>query len=533
MDFIARARCLGLFSILLTVTAARSGDLPLSDGDRIVIEGDSGADAKKWSCYLADYLILMNPSLNLHIQVLARGGTAVESALDDPTGYHGYDEYHKLTASMQPRYVFVNYGVNGGDTTDQFIAAMTDLTDNYVVAGNNAIPIMIGPQPLPRRDGPAHAVASMRMRETTLAAIRGWQKARIWHDLLSIWTNPDNWPLLSETGDVHPDTSGHILIAHSIIKMLGFSTVVAKSTIKASNRTVTSQTNCTVSNVTANANGGIDFDRLDTKLPWTVDDTQDGYNKAVIMRPEVANWQDYSIKVTKLSAGTYDILCDGTQIGSTISATTLGAGWNMADLHTGPVYAQVQEVLGRIRDMLGVDRVTLANVGPPWRGVYKYKSNAGAYYGDGQRGATLLASLQPAITEVNNYDALIHTAAQPVTRHYSIRLSGSPSPTPTATPTPTPTRDADPNCDFKRLRQHQLRPQRRAPEIMLPQWAFRILLLGLIRPWICLPTGHTISALARCPIQTLVMGLTLITSIRRARRPLTRIMCTAPLIAPG
>ncbi len=91
------------FALSLLMSTTHSADLPLSDGDRIVIEGDSGADAKKWSCYLADYLILMNPSLNLHVQVFARGGTAVESALADPTGYHGYDEYHKLTASMQPR----------------------------------------------------------------------------------------------------------------------------------------------------------------------------------------------------------------------------------------------------------------------------------------------------------------------------------------------------------------------------------------------------------------------------------------------
>ena len=171
-------------------------DLPLADGDRIVVEGDSGADAKKWSCYLADYLILMNPSLNLHIQVLARGGTTVESALDDPTGYHGYDEYHQLTASMQPRFVFLNYGVNGSDTTEQFIASMTDLTDNYVVAGNNAIPIMIGPQPIPRVDGSAR-LGLYEDAETTLAATRGWQNARIWHDLFFIWTNPANWPLLS------------------------------------------------------------------------------------------------------------------------------------------------------------------------------------------------------------------------------------------------------------------------------------------------------------------------------------------------
>lgn len=449
-----RLAAIFLTAVLCPLISVFGADLPLVDGDRIVIEGDSGADAKKWSCYLADYLILMNPSLNLHIQVLARGGTTVESALDDLTGYHGYDEYHKLTASMQPRYVFVNYGVNGPDTTPQFIAAMTDLCDNYIVAENGAAPIMIGPGLALRTDGKARN-GDYENAETTLAASRGWRNARLWHDLFPVWTIPANWPLLSTTGNDHPDTSGHILIAHSIIKTLGFSTVVAKSEVNAGTLAVASQVNCTVSNVAGNDYSGIDFDRLDTKLPWAVDDTQDGYNKAVIIRPEVVNWQDYSIKVTNLSAGSYDILCDGAQIGS-ISADALQAGWNMADLHVGPVYAQVQEVLGKIRDMLGVDRVTLAKVGPPWVGVQKYVSNAAAYYGAGQRGGTLITSLQPALTQIANLDVSIHSAAQPVTRHYSIRLSGSSTPTPAPTPTatatftptstPAPTATVTPTC---------------------------------------------------------------------------------------
>ncbi len=425
----------------------RGADLQLSDGDRIVIEGDSGADAKKWSCYLADYLILMNPSLNLHIQVLSRSGAYVEMALDDPTGYHGNDEYSKNVASMQPKYVFINYGINGGDLTPKFIASMTDLCDNYIIARNGAIPVMVGPQPLPQV-GCRTISGDYENAETTLAASRTWQNATIWHDLFSVWNNSASWPLLSTTGNVHPDTSGHILIAHSIIHTLGFSTVVSKSEVDAETLSVTSQTNCTVNNIAANAYSGIDFDRLDAKLPWTVDDTQDGYSKAVTMRPEVANWEDYSIKVMNLSAGTYDIFCDGTAIGS-VNAITLGTSWNMADLHVGPIYAQVQEVLGRIRDMLGVNRATLADAGPPWKGVVNYKSYAVSYYTSGQRGSTLMASLQPAITKVNDLDALVHSAAQPVTRHYSIRLSGtssSPTPTATATNTPVPIPTATATC---------------------------------------------------------------------------------------
>ncbi len=431
-----------LLTILFIGAATLYGaDLPLSDGDRIVIEGDSVTDAKKWSCYLSDYLILMNPSLNLHIQILARGGTTLEYALDDPTGYHGYDEYNKLVASMQPKYVFVMYGMNGPDTPTQFGVSATDLGDNYIVGKSGAIPIFVGAQPQTTSTGRV-INGNYEDQETTLCVARDWPYARLWHALFSSWTNSANWSALQYPGTqsapaTHPGSAGHIIMAKKVIELLSWSTTVSTATINASNNTVTSSDHCAIGIPTGNAYSGVDFTRLDNRLPWSID--EDGRTNALAVDSTVNGWLTYSITVTGLSSGTYNIFCDGVQIGSDLSNTTLSTGWNMADLTSGPVFDQVQEVLGCIRDMLGVDRVTLANSGPPWHGVYKYKSNAAGAYNLGQRGAILLASLQPAITEVNNYDALIHSAAQPVTRHYSIRLSSIPNSTPTVAPTATAT----------------------------------------------------------------------------------------------
>ncbi len=446
-------RLILILSLLATIV--RGGDLPLSDGNRIVIEGDSYASQYKWSCYLAAYWILMNPSLNLHVQVVARSGTRVEQALTDPAGYTGYDQYDKTVYPLQPNVVLTNYGDNGGDTVSQFIAATIDLNDNYIIAKNSATPILVGAFPALRTDGkPLNG--NYETSEVTLGLNRGWQVGSVWHYLAPIWEVPANWPILSTTLNSHVDTSGNILEFYSIIHTLGFSTVVANSTIDASTQTLTAQTNATVTNIATNDNGGIDFDRLDTKLPWTIDHDNDGYNKAVSLLPEVRNWQDYSIAVTNLSPGSYNVFCDGVEIGSGINDVTLSRGWNMADLQSGPIFNQGQEVLNRIRDMHGVDRVMLLNTQKPdpfghlpvgWRGVTRYNSNANGYYGDGQRGTTLRASLQPAITEINNYDALIHSAAQPVTRHYSVRLSSAlPTPTATATDTPMPTATATCTC---------------------------------------------------------------------------------------
>lgn len=411
-------RLLSLFFCGSMVCAA---DLPLSIDDRVVIFGDSGADAKKWSHYVASYLLLMNPTLNLHVQVEGRGGATVQTALTDPGGYDGYDEYPKRVASYEPDFVLVNFGINGGSTPAEFIASMTDLGDNYIVSGG-ATPILISPQPLPQADGKARS-GLYEDEEQTLTTARSWPMAAIWTDLFNIWTNSNNWILLSEELDDHPDTSGHILIAHSIITTLGWETSVSQATINASSFTITSSNHCTIGTPASNAFSGVDFTRLDERLPWAVDQTQDGLSKAVTMRPAVATWQDYSVTVTGLSAGTYDILVDGSLV-ATASHTALAAGLNMFTWQQGPIFNQLQEVLGRIRDMHWVDRTTLANRPNPAQAVQKYKSNATSGYSLGLRDQALIDSLSVSLGQIATADALIHSAAQPVTRTFSIRKQG-------------------------------------------------------------------------------------------------------------
>ncbi len=429
-----------LLLILIFISATcRAGDLQLSDGDRIAFAGDSNMTQWRWVHYVASYLVLMNPTLKLHIWCAARSGTYVGQWLDDPTGYNGYDEYSKNDYAMQPRYVFAMLGVNGGEAPSVFGPKMESLVSNYVVS-QNATPIVFGPICGITTTGNTN----LRDKDdavTAFCAIHGWTNVRTWHDLSPIWTNPLNFTRLLDSITIgHASAAGHIQEAYLIIKDLGWSKTVSNATINASTGTVTSSDHCTISGLMSNAYNGVDFNRLDARLPWAIDET--GYDgnarqMATDMLPELAGWLDYSITITDLSSGTYNIFCDDVQIGS-VSNATLAIGWNMADLTSGPVFDQAQEVLGRIRDMQGVDRVTLANKNPN-KGMVRWRSNGGAYYGlQGKRGAELIAAMQPAVTELNGCDDLIHSAAQPVTRHYSVRSSG-PISTPTAVPVPTAT----------------------------------------------------------------------------------------------
>ena len=148
--------------------------------------------------------------------------------------------------------------------------------------------------------------------------------------------------------DDHTGMSGNIAFAWTLITGLGWSSDVSQAVIDGNAATLTSQNSCTVTGVSANANGGVDFTRLDSRLPWAIDEA--GRAGAVFLYPAIQGWQNYSLTVTGLNAGNYDVLCDGELIAITTDVA-LAAGWNMADLTCGPVWRQGQEVLGRIRDM--------------------------------------------------------------------------------------------------------------------------------------------------------------------------------------
>jgi hypothetical protein len=503
--------------------ASHAADLPLVDGDRIVIAGDSIPDQKMWPHYFASYLILMNPGLRLHVQTCARGGTSIGSYLD--SGDPNYEEYHKMVYALQPDYVFIASSTNGGYDKPTHKAKMQDLAANYIIGDSNATPVLLGMAPLSTVTGAAVAGDyDAANEEIALAATPPLRYHKTWTALkdrftanriftadaatdvctcsghgfpngravtLEVSVNPagpgglasfvvyyvrdatsdtfrlsatpggapvdiatngsgtqrvsDTWPVVRSriTDTDHPGSSGQIAYAWKVITGLGFTTDVSSATIAADAQSVSESHSCTISSVTANGSGGIDFVRRDARLPWAIDES--GRAGAELLYPEIKGWQKYMLIVTGLPAADYDIVINGTDVAD-LSSTTLAAGWNMADLTTGPVHDQIQEVLGRIRDMHWVDRATLLARGTPRQGVELYESYARTYYQSPHnlRGQALIDSLAPALSSIASLDELIHSAAQPQPLSFSIRRKDSAPPPedPVADPDSPP--DAEP-----------------------------------------------------------------------------------------
>jgi hypothetical protein len=117
--------------------------------------------------------------------------------------------------------------------------------------------------------------------------------------------------------------------------------------------------------------GGLSFTRLDAALPFFPAEA------AGILKwsPILEDLNDYTLKVTGLKAGKYDISIDGTKVAS-LSSEELAKGANLAAsvLAAGPIAEQVKAVKAAVeaKNKFYHDRifrgVVLSNVGnlPDW-----------------------------------------------------------------------------------------------------------------------------------------------------------------------
>jgi hypothetical protein len=171
---------------------------------------------------------------------------------------------------------------------------------------------------------------------------------------------------------VHPGPAGQALMAASILKGLHFPRLVASVEIDAAGRTCTEAKNTKVTDI-AGKDGGLSFTRLDAALPFFPPEAA-GIRK---WAPVLEELNDYSLKVTGLKPGKYDVAIDGTKVAQ-FAADELGKGVNLAAavLTAGSVAEQVKGVKAavEVKNKFYHDRifrgVTLANVTlPDWLGT--------------------------------------------------------------------------------------------------------------------------------------------------------------------
>jgi hypothetical protein len=148
---------------------------------------------------------------------------------------------------------------------------------------------------------------------------------------------------------IHPDNNGHMVMAYLILKAQGLAgKEVASINIEASNASVTSSSNCEITNIKKDSRG-IEFDYLAKALPYPMDTIARGWQQkksqadAVKIIPFIDEMNEEMLTVKGLK-GNYRLLIDNEEIG-TWPASDFAKGINLAILTNTPQYQQALKVM--------------------------------------------------------------------------------------------------------------------------------------------------------------------------------------------
>jgi hypothetical protein len=146
---------------------------------------------------------------------------------------------------------------------------------------------------------------------------------------------------------VHPNWSGHFIMAAIILQSLHAPDLVSSAALDAARRVTTSTHSCTIAWQNA-AEGVVQFQRKDEALPWPVPPEADLALKIPGCNP-ATTLNRYDLKVTGLKETTYTLSIDGRKIG-VYSEASLADGINLGFVRQGPIYDQGQKLLKAVLD---------------------------------------------------------------------------------------------------------------------------------------------------------------------------------------
>lgn len=347
------SRRLGLFAGLWIVAAASASSAQeffFKKGDVVVVMGDSITEQRLYSNYLEIWSQTRFPQYQLSFRNVGIGG-------DRSVG--GNSRFKRDVLLHKPTALTVDFGMNDGGYRafdekgfDVYVKGLQGIADQAKAAGVRVA--WITPQPIERRE-PGNQLAGYNetLKRYSLEGVAGIAKKNdgLFVDQFTPYLNvmnkareTDDKIIVTEGDAVHPGPAGQSLMAASILKGMHFPRLVSSVAIDASGKKETK--NCTVEGVEAKQ-GGLRFRRHDAALPFFPEQAK----KILKWTPLLEEMNDYSLQVTGLNAGKYEVRLDGKKIAEHSDAE-LAAGVNLASaaLTVGPIADQVKEIVKAVND---------------------------------------------------------------------------------------------------------------------------------------------------------------------------------------
>jgi len=146
---------------------------------------------------------------------------------------------------------------------------------------------------------------------------------------------------------VHPNWSGHLIMAAIILQGLHAPDLVSSATLDAAHGSTTSTDGCAITWQNAPP-GVVQFQRKDNALPWPLPPETDLALKIPGFDP-ATTLNRYELKVTGLKEASYKLSVDGRELGI-YSKAGLANGINLGFVRQGPIYDQGQKLLKAVLD---------------------------------------------------------------------------------------------------------------------------------------------------------------------------------------
>ncbi|MFO0885633.1 MAG: SGNH/GDSL hydrolase family protein [Pirellulales bacterium] len=338
---------------LCSASVASAADFFFKDGDVVVMIGDSITEQHLYSNYVEMWTVTRFPKWKLTFRNVGIGG-------DRSVG--GNSRFARDVASYKPTAMTVDFGMNDGgyrdfseDTFKPYMDGLQGMANQAKAA--NIRTAWVTPQPLDNGDqGPTALVAYNKTLEKfsegvkTIADKNGGLFVDQFHPYLSVLdaarSKGPKYDRITGGDAVHPGPPGQALMAASILKGMSFPALVSAVEIDAAGGKVNSAINCKVDNVVAK-DGGVSFSRLDESLPFFPADAKG----ILTSTPILEELNKYTLKVTGLAAGNYEVRLGGKKV-ATHTAAELAAGANLAAgaLQEGPVADQVKAITTAIEN---------------------------------------------------------------------------------------------------------------------------------------------------------------------------------------
>ncbi|MEO8497171.1 MAG: SGNH/GDSL hydrolase family protein, partial [Planctomycetota bacterium] len=226
-------------------------------------------------------------------------------------------------------------------------------------------------------------------------------------DFLAAQAENPRKPVSMQGDPVHPGPNGQLMMAAALLKALGADGFVSSVTIDAGK--VVEAKGCQVDGISV-SNDGVEFDRLDERLPFPI---PDGTVDVMPLFPAIEELSQYMLTVKGLARGSYTLAINGMPVG-TLTHDQLAAGVNLTSLvHQPPAKQEnANALLLQSRAILNAVAQKEGLVSQ-WRGLSKNAIADGAP-------AELKTQLADLTNKVEEADAKIRDAARPQKLRFSI-----------------------------------------------------------------------------------------------------------------